>query len=165
MNKVTNKKYQCPACKAERMIETNHFGETYSGCKKCAGMVMYCIEAEGLAAMRSRSSVEAFIYPYRFDISNNSDFDKYKNLERKMESLGYKNFNTLAPGFGKPSLAKIVGFNNSHTRLSIYDKEQFDNQYVSSLGRVHQWSESIYHNRSIKEGYYILFDKEVDFEK
>jgi len=39
--------------------------------------------------------------------------------------------------------------------VTLFNPEQFDNQYVANLGRLHQWHEFVVPNQDIKIGYYL----------
>ena len=148
--KITNKLYYCPVCNNEENHSTNHFGEIYTSCRKCGNSVLYCKEnVEKL----SNPDKQAKIIFYHFNVEKENEKEAYFNLKTELKNKGYKIFNVITE-------YKSIQALKSHDQkiISIYDFTQFDNQYVTDIGRVFNWYEAVYPNKRIKEGYYLILD-------
>lgn len=145
MAKVTKKEYYCPVCGEKRGIETNHSGEVYSGCSKCGNRVMYCSEGDN-----NFPDGEATIRFYWFDVSKKEEKQSCFELKEKLEGMGYKVFNTHNAYKSFDAMKKHDG-----EVIKLRDIEQFDNQIVSSIGRVFYWFENMWPNEDIESGYYL----------
>lgn len=153
IGKVTYKKYRCPSCQLEQTIETNHYGEIYSGCKNCDSMVLYCAEEEAVNDRKNRSTSHAKMFKYYLNIGKAEELSMYNKIVQKNKERGYKLFSVLSKRYHKTNYSFI----ENEEVLDIYDKEQFQEQFVSNRGRVHLWYETIFDNKKIKEGYFIEF--------
>lgn len=143
--KLQDRLYYCPVCGAERMINTNHDYETYSGCNVCKNTVMYC--SEGDNTFNDGSAVIRF---YWFDISKEADRYQYEDLFIRLGHAGYKVFDNYNTFQAFEAQRKHDG-----ETIGLRDIDQFDNQIVSSIGRVFYWFENIWDNKDIKSGYYL----------
>lgn len=143
--KISKKKYICLACNNITEHETNHEGEIYCQCKKCGNLGLH---PQSKLHLFEESEDFAIFHFYRFNI----DEEKHKYLElcNFLSSLNYKNFNTLY-NFELTNLWQE--WDNS--KIKILNVNQFEDQYVTNKGRLHQWSEVIFPNRKIKKGYYL----------
>lgn len=167
--KITTKEYICPACGELSQNSTNHFGEIYVSCKKCNSTVLYCNEKEGKKNLEQKKDAEAIIHFYYFDLSqdewNNGDEQKieYTKILNKMKKENRKLFSSPSSFVIKKTLNKIFNrHSKQNIKVSIYDVNHFEEQYVSSVGRIHSWFETVYPNRNIKEGYYVELLKKDD---
>ena len=147
MKNLKHRAYQCPVCKNEKMIETNHSGSIYTECKKCGSSGMYCLEKESNCFDFDSS---AHMTTYKFDISITEDLILYKELMNYMESLEYKNFDTYID-------TRLNYFRKyfKDGKVLIREVVCFDSQYITDIGRLHNWQEFIVPNKNIKMGYYL----------
>lgn len=154
---ITFKSYYCGICGTEEEIETNHYGEIYSPCKCCGNSVRAC--KENIETPNNKVT----LHYYRFDISEQQEKDKYDNLVKYLNDKNYKKpFLDVAPYCtSKFHLKWSYIAKKDNSELNVYNQTQFDTQFVSDGIRLHQWCEALYPNKKIKEGYYIIFDKEV----
>lgn len=162
-HKLQKRDYLCPSCNTHLSTETNHIGEIYTQCKKCSCSTLYCVEEEAIKARNERPQSRAVIKKYRFNTSNENEFNSYRDLLKKIDSLSHLgNFYTLFDTLAKPFVRPYHEFIDNDSTLIIYDKELFDNQFISNRGRVHLWAEEIYDNRNIKSGYYLILDNTIN---
>jgi hypothetical protein len=147
MGKITVKNYYCPACGNKEKHSTNHFGEIYSSCKKCKNTVLYCKDIE-----REKPESECKIVFYKFCLEDTEQKNQYKQLKKALTAKGYKMFNALTTHSAFEALRQ----HNDET-IGLYNVKQFDNQIVSTIGRVFYWYEAIWSNKKIKSGYYLEF--------
>lgn len=156
MGKITSKRYQCGTCGDIELIQTNHFGEIHSKCKKCYAGVRRCIEPEAIELWNSREKGSVKINFYRFNIRDRYEREDYFNLVDKLKEMDLKFFNVLAEPYGRTStfLGEMKKRYDGKT-VEIVDPNQFDNQFISEIGRLHEWYEPIYPNSDIKDGYYL----------
>jgi hypothetical protein len=150
---ITLKQYYCPTCGNQENHSTNHYGEIYCNCRKCGNSPLYCSEVnshEGLPFLN------ATIHFYSFDIGTEEGARGYSELSRYLnQDLDYK-----GKKFAVLTQYKEWQAVKSHDGESIklYNPDQFDNQFVSNIGRVFYWKEAVYPNRDIKDGYYLVID-------
>lgn len=152
---MPTKKYQCPVCKEVVNHSTNHFGEIYTPCKKCKSSILYCIEPEALTELRKRNINKVVFHYYRFDVDNVTEKEKYSKLKEALEEKGYKLWETLSGIPIESWMRELVRYDKEI--VNVYDKDTFDNQFISDIGRLHYWCEMKYPNKRIKNGYYIEF--------
>lgn len=143
--KITKKKYICLACTNVTERSTNHEGEIYCRCKKCGNLGLHC---ESKLHLFDESNDVAVFHFYRFNLEEEKE--EYKQLCNFLRSLNYKVFDTFY-GFKLTTLWEEW----SNSEIKIINPQEFDNQYVTNKGRLHQWSEAIFYNKRIKEGYYL----------
>jgi hypothetical protein len=145
-NKKANsvKTYVCGLCGTEIDTYTNHFGEIYTPCKKCGNGILYCKGNEPAKGLETKLTV------YRYNIENHEEAKAYKALKNELKAKGFKLFDSI-------SSVKYGYFDNlrTHETALLNTDSIFDNQWVSNLGRLHDWYEEIYQNKKIKEGYYL----------
>lgn len=145
---TTTKTYVCGLCKQESQHSTNHNGEIYTPCKNCGNGSLYCkgFEPEG---------IETKVNVYRFNIENKDELQAYKELKAKLKDNGMKLFDVYdSHKFGYYDIlrtAKVAKVDFTYV---------FDNQWNTNLGRLHDWYESIYPNKKIKQGYYLSLTKD-----
>lgn len=151
---ATIKQYQCPACKALENISTEHFGEIFSGCNKCKNTVMYCIEPNAIEDREGSGSIQTTIISYRFDTKKQRQLDSYSELEYMLKLKGITKFNAQI----KPSAFESI---IKHTNATLFLSSIFSNQWVSSVGRLHDWFEVAAKNPMIKSGYYLAQNNEM----
>lgn len=157
---ITAKDYQCPYCKSTQKITTNHYGETFSGCKTCRTVehmgVMYPLEDE------RTFNTEAYVVCYRLYLDVVDERKKYNKLsEYVVGELGYDKFDTYAMPYGKETERQKHIENNSLRCIMIHKPETFEDQYITDTGRLHQWQESIFANEDVKQGYIVTFSKDI----
>jgi len=140
------KDYYCPVCNNIESHGTNHFGEIYSRCKNCDNSVLYCKSAE------RPEPDETFVFlTYRFNMEYKPERELYETLKEQMKNFGYEKFNVWG------THEHSVALQNHHGRhIGIFSPEKFESQYVSTIGRVHNWFEFIFPNKNIKTGYYLI---------
>jgi uncharacterized protein YlbG (UPF0298 family) len=152
--KISYKKYYCPLCGAESKQQTNHFGEIYSGCKKCGNTILYCKEPEALEIMEARKQVKAVFHTYRFEIDEVTQRLDYEELQKHLKHyFNYKMFDAITIGNSHTQLVEQRKWDGKE--ITIYDPLLFKGQYVSSIGRVHDWFEFIFPNARVKAGYWL----------
>lgn len=151
---ITKKKYKCPVCQTEEAHSTNHFGEIYSGCRKCGSMVLYCNEPEGISEQEARPQVTAKLHPYKFHIEEKKQAAQYRALVKKLTKSGLKKW-TVHNQRMVFTLNTYFTYLCDLTEVVIYDVEQWEQQYVTNHGRLHQWTEADYPNQWIKQGFYL----------
>jgi len=144
--KITRKKYYCPVCKNESDHQTNHNGEIYPRCKKCGAGVLY-LKGQTLGIPEA---VKTLIY-YCFNIENEKEKIQYQELKTKLKGLGYKIFSCIEKSEYMKYISKY-----HNTKINLFNIKQFDNQFISDIGRVFYWKEAYYPNKDIKEGYYLI---------
>lgn len=149
MSKITIKKYYCPTCGNEEKHSTNHYGEIYSGCKKCKNTVLYCVEPE---VKREQPDSQCQIKFYSFNLERNNEKEGYEQLKKHLKGKGYKKFNSLITFSAFEAMKQHNG-----KAIGLYNIKQFDNQIVSTIGRVFYWYEAVWPNKKIKSGYYLDF--------
>jgi len=147
--KYATRQYQCPVCDNIENHGTNHFGEIYCHCKKCGNSVLYCIEPEAIKEREQRNTNKCVLHYYRFDISDKEQAAQYKEFCTRLAGLGLTKWDYIS----NDRISEMQKFDGKE--LTIYDKGQFDNQYVSDAGRLFNWKEQIYPNKKIKNGYYL----------
>jgi hypothetical protein len=139
--------YYCPACGNNEDHGTNHIREIYCNCKNCGNSLLYC----AFASFENEPFEEAKMFAYRYSIDKPEDARNYALLCAKLRNKGYKLFDTIAIN----SLTMKAMCEHAGEVIQLYKVDQFDNQFVSNIGRVHYWAEAIYPNRNVKEGYWI----------
>ena len=144
--KITRKTYYCPVCKDESDHQTNHNGEIYPRCKKCGAGVLY-LKGQTLGKPEATKTLKF----YRFDIGINQEYQEYQELKTKLKGLGYKIFSCIEEFAYMKAIEKY-----HNTKINLFNINQFDNQFVSDIGRVFYWKEAYYPNKDIKEGYYLI---------
>ena len=90
---------------------------------------------------------------YHFDLSNKDESAKYSALVDELTARGLKCFSVLA--------CQHEGFppEGYHT---IETDFVFDNQYNTDKFRIFDWTEVIYDNRGVKDGYYLTETEELE---
>lgn len=151
---ISNKQYQCPVCGNMETHQTNHFMEIYCHCTKCDNGTLYCVELEGVALLNAREKTTAVIRFYRYDTSFGNEKSRYTEFKRwrSAVSVGTQLFSVLTAFKTMEALKK----HNNETVI-VYDQKLFTGQYITSIGRLHDWYEAVYQNTKIKEGYYLEF--------
>lgn len=144
--KVTKKEYYCPVCGKTEMVSTNHYGEIYSGCKSCGNSVLYCAEGEG----KGKPDGKCKIVFYHFNLDNEFEREQYKQLRNNLSNKGYRKFDTYEKYQSYKAFKEHDG-----REVNVYKKDQFDNQYVSDIGRIFDWYEYIWDNKNVIDGYYL----------
>lgn len=153
---VTTKTYYCPLCGNEEPHSTNHIGEIYCNCKKCGNSPLYCRDMD----YSKLEYKEAIIHYYRFSTDQSRQLNQYEILKDYLGNiLKYKLFDAIWPNIHQTMQGIML---NDLEIIKLYKPFQWEDQFVSSIGRVHKWKEAIYPNKKIKEGYWleILEDKE-----
>lgn len=157
--KMTNKQYQCPACRLIYSISTNHFGETYGHCPKCkSGLPQQCIEQEAMAAKRDKKYIQTILHHYCFNIENEEEKKVYNHLKEELAKTRNL-FSSISNGQSETYKA----YKRLDNTIIHLDAEWItNNQWNTKEGfRVFDWSEPIYPNRHIKEGIYLDITREM----
>lgn len=144
---VESRLYYCPTCNHQEYHQTNHDGEIYCDCKKCGNCPLYCTEFD----YNSLPHIEATIKFYLFNLEKEEEKEQYDRLANELKDKRYKKFSTLTTFNAVEAMKK-----HDNNSIKLYNPNQFPGQYVSSIGRVHNWQEFIYPNNRVKEGYYIV---------
>lgn len=154
--KFATRQYYCPTCGHEEKHGTNHIGEIYCDCRACGNSPLYCVESD----MQTRpAEATATLHAYRFNLE--TDREAYLAFcQRMTEEFHYTKFNVLDHGYCRPAGFKHLFSMAAWTphdgeTVKLFNLGQFERQYVSNLGRVHDWYETIYPNRKIREGYWL----------
>ncbi|MCF6330991.1 MAG: hypothetical protein L3I99_05530 [Sulfurimonas sp.] len=155
--KYKDRNYICLACLKKYVVGTNHLLEIYTGCDYCNNSVLTCLEDD--TQIKQREEEDVSIITYRFNIWNEEEKIEYEKLIEKLTNLNYSNFSFYSRVPILMTLPKLLNKRNIK-RINIYNKNTFKDQYISSVGRVHNWSEIIFPNENIKEGYYLIFNKD-----
>jgi hypothetical protein len=153
---ITKKKYACPTCGWKYTTETNHFGEIYRHCSQCDSSVLYCLEPEAKELLVGRQVEEALLAYYYYDLTQPEDAKRYDlvlDYARDEKLNKWERFQNI--GCRVSHFFKAI---RASTRVvNVYDRIQFNDQFVTSLGRLHKWDEAVYPNKNIKEGYFLKF--------
>ena len=156
---ITTKKYYCPVCENEENHSTNHYGEIYTRCRACGNSPMYCAENMEVRI----PDAKAKIVFYRFNLNDYDENHKQNRIEYKTlcEKLSkkYGGSTTFSCRFDVFMEHKGIKALEQHDQkiVDVYNRSQFESQYVTSLGRLHNWLEVIFPNKRIKVGYYLEF--------
>jgi len=148
MSKISNKNYYCPTCGNKEIHQTNHFGEIYCHCKNCGNSPLYCSEQD---THKDLPFISATLRYYQYDLNNVSENKTYHELVKELKQRGYEVFAAIPYNFKQYKALK----EHNDKKIKLYNPCQFDNQYVSDIGRVFKWKEAQYPNPRIKEGYYL----------
>lgn len=152
---ITKKKYYCPNCGRDYEIETNHFGEIYSGCDTCGSRVLYCKEPEGIRLLNTKDQLLVSLWFYRFDISKPDQEMEYNNMVSMLQAAGLSVWETYVRKTGEFSKIKLMKKRVNGGLVILYEPTKWENQFISSVGRIHTWEELVFPNPRIKEGYTI----------
>ncbi len=148
MSKISTKEYYCPVCSNVQNHSTNHTGEIYCKCKFCGNEVLYCVSGT-LGVPTGR----CLIHFYYFNLTNHSEGLDYIELTKRLESVGYKKWETSQ--MSSEAYEFLCKRNGSF--IELYNQNQFKEQIVSSVGRVHYWLERTLPNQYIRSGYFLSF--------
>lgn len=154
---LTNKQYECPLCKNKTTQYTNYFGEIYTLCKKCNNNQLYCIEEEAIKIRENRPQTKATILCYSFEFKTYKDWRRYETLIESIEDKGYNKFSIYCGTTTSFKQYNLIA-EYEHKEITIYDKDTFENQYITEIGRLHNWAEFSYPNPNIIKGYYLHFN-------
>lgn len=148
---VSPKKYICLVCGNEEIHSTNHFSEIYCKCMKCKSVGLECMEENAIQARNDLEKVSAKVVLYYYDISKEAQKQAYEALSKELKEKGYKKISKhiFCSAFQKriESLEGIVEISEPNT---------FPDQFISNVGRIHNWFENYYPNKDMKSGYYII---------
>lgn len=154
MGKLKLRKYFCPWCEHTTETHTNHEGEIYPGCKNCGSGVLYH------RYPMHPDTKKAKIHTYYLSLIKDEDEERYQDIISECSMAGYKLWETNSD-FLTPSQRRAwIKALREHMlegglEVTLFNPNQFDNQYVSNLGRLHQWYEFKVPNSDIKIGYYL----------
>lgn len=147
MKEMMLRPYVCPLCGHKQNVTTNHTWEIYSPCVSCKSTPLYPEDDE-----REFKSTNWKVHHYYYDLDNVIDAKLYKIMCSELLNFGYRVFESI-PHSHKESeeTRKICSIIN----LQVHEVDSFPNQYITQWGRLHDWKEWIFHNKKIKQGYYI----------
>lgn len=145
--KIAKRVYYCPMCGHDEVHETNHQGEIYCPCKACGSSPLYCREIDSHAGV---PFITAILHAYRFNIENPDDKQAYSVLCDSLKAIGFRKFKVLTEYRTSQAEASHDG-----EKVKLFNPDQWPDQYVSNIGRLHQWKEGHVPNPSIKAGYYL----------
>ncbi|MDP2160431.1 MAG: hypothetical protein Q8K02_08120 [Flavobacterium sp.] len=157
--KITNKQYQCPACRYIYSIATNHFGETYGHCPKCkSNLPQQCIELEAIAIKRDKKYIQTIFHCYRFNILKENEENAYISLRETLAKT-----RNLFASISTGQSEKYRAYKRLDNTIVNLDSEWItNNQWNTEEGfRVFDWSEPIYPNPNIKDGIYLDITPEM----
>lgn len=154
--KITKKSYRCFGCDKKTEHETNHYGEIYEECKNCGSIVLYCSEEIAVDARNKLPKMDAKLVYYRFELDDEKQREKYDAMCRKLETV-YDLWKDAKTNFlYQQRKVKVL---KDKIYITIYEPANWEQQFTTSVGRLHSWFEMTFHNKRIKEGYY-LTDKQ-----
>lgn len=157
--KIAKREYYCPMCKQKEMVSTNHQGEIYSPCKGCGSCVRYCAEIDSFAGLPYRT---ATFRAYRLFLEGSylvparEQRMHYTDLTRHLTGKGYTVFKVLMTHAGSEVEKTYDG-----ETVRLYHFDQWTDQFVSNIGRLHYWKEYVFPNKNIKAGYYLEIHDEA----
>jgi hypothetical protein len=143
---IANRLYYCPVCGNEEPHVTNHTGEIYTACRRCANLGLYCKEVDEFAGLPCK---EAVLRVYCFNLEETYEAARYKQLCRLREAEGRKPFEVLWESKAFDAVRRHDG------RVVRLYHELVKGQFVTDLGRLHSWKQAVFPNRRIKAGYYL----------
>ncbi len=146
MARVTSKEYYCPVCGNSETHSTNHYGEIYCECRVCMNNVLYCSEGD-----LGEPEGECRVQFYRFNLEYEEDKEQYKELCKFLKETGYKKFDTSISHRALEELSKRDG-----KAINLYRVNAFERQFISDIGRLHEWFEAIFPNKKLKAGYFLV---------
>lgn len=158
MSIVTRKEYYCPVCGNKEMHTTNHFQEIYCKCKICGNNPLYYGNPKiHELAYKDITYIQAILHYYYYDLNSACDYTVYNKLVNFLQknnkySVFVSNGSCACSDIRFRALKKHDG-----KKVTLYNPLQFDNQFVSNVGRVFKWKEAMHPNKRIKEGYYLEF--------
>lgn len=138
---IASRQYYCPVCDHREKHSTNHVGEIYCHCRRCGNSPLYCAEADAHAGLPYR---EAVLRCYRYDISDPA----YKALLAQLS--GVECFRASCEYRSLEALRRHDG-----ETVRLYEPDQWPDQFVSNIGRLHRWFEAVCPNWRVKTGYYL----------
>lgn len=151
---ISVKNYKCLVCGNEERHSTNHFGEIYCTCKKCKSMGLECMEETAINSRKILEKVSAKIYFYEFNLTNELEKEGYKNLCNSLKEKEYKKFHVISEYSSWSAFQKTV--NELNGNVEITEPKTFEGQFISNVGRIHDWYEKYIPNKYLKIGYYII---------
>lgn len=147
---IKSRKYQCFCGRVEN-VETNHLGEIYSACPYCGNTTRTCIEDEAIEIRKSLPQENYILKYYRFNTdTQQAEYNKIVEKIKVNKTDSHAPFNSSK--FNK-LWDKIRECDEQN--ITIYEPEQFDNQYVGIGVRWYKWVECVFENKRIKQGYYL----------
>lgn len=162
--KYEQRQYVCLACQNIELYGTNHTGPIYGNCRKCGNNATlyalgYTPESENrkIAILRYYRYVIGHSYPGK-PINNDAENEErdrlaYEKMCATLQEHGIIKSQHFQPLFGKEGITAWKRYDNCE--VVIYDPKTFDNQYISSVGRLWPWAEAIYPNKYVREGYWL----------
>lgn len=154
---VSVKKYKCLVCGNEENHSTNHFGEIYCACRKCKSRGMECVEETAINSRKTLEKVSATIVFFEFDVKDPIQKEAYKIVCNHLKEKEYEKFHVLSEYSFWSAFQKTV--KESNGKVEITEPNTFKDQFVSNVGRIHNWYERCIPNKSLKIGYYIIHEK------
>lgn len=151
---ISPKKYICLVCGNEEIHSTNHFSEIYCNCVKCKSMGLECIEENAIQARNALEKVSAKVVLYHYDISKEAQKQAYKALSKELKEKGYKKFRVISEFVSEIAFRHRV--KSLEGIVEISEPNTFPDQFISNIGRIHNWFERACQNKDIKGGYYII---------
>lgn len=150
-SKIANRAYYCPTCGNREVHATNHTGEIYCECRACGNSPLYCAEVDVFEGRTYRTAVIHF-YEYQTYAENyGNQKTRYSNLVQDLNTRGYHRFHAITSYRSYTAMKSHDG-----ETVRLYDPDQFPaDQYVSNIGRLHQWFEAAWDNRYIRSGYWL----------
>lgn len=157
--KVAYRKYVCPLCGTETSQQTNHFGEIYIRCTVCDSRVLYCMEPEAILMRESRPFLMLRLHYYHLDLGVPEEKERYATILKATEGRSlWQHQYYYVPPVG--AMAKALRY-HSERDIKFYTHCIFDNQWVTEIGRIHDWFEFDHPNKKMKHGYYVGLTKEA----
>lgn len=149
--KIASRLYRCPMCGNLENHSTNHEGEIYCNCKACGNMPLYFAGRDIHADMKFK---EVVMHCYSFGScvpqQQDPNLADYADLELLMKLRGYKKFAVATEYRQWTAIREHDG-----KTVKLYLPFQWADQFVTNIGRLHQWWEAVFPNKEIHNGYYL----------
>ena len=151
---VSHKNYYCPVCGNKEKHSTNHFGEIYCNCKKCSNGPLYNADVDVHKGLTYRV---ATLHYYNLYTEKSADRLAYQALCGHLHGQRLKKFTFL-----ETHPLKSIDAHKPYDgkKVKLFQFGQFEGQYVSDIGRLHDWREATFANSHCKRGYYLKISGE-----
>lgn len=112
------------------------------------------MEEPAINSRKILEKVSAKIYFYEFNLTNELEKEGYKNLCLNLKEKGCRKFHVISEYSSWSAFQKTV--NELNGNVEITDPKTFEGQFISNVGRIHDWNERYIPNKNLKIGYYII---------
>jgi hypothetical protein len=118
---------------------------------------MECVEETAINSRKTLEKVSATIVFFEFDVKDPIQKEAYKIVCNHLKEKEYEKFHVLSEYSFWSAFQKTV--KESNGKVEITEPNTFKDQFVSNVGRIHNWYERCIPNKSLKIGYYIIHEK------